>query len=101
MVSEHCFAGCRYYMKVIIMRPLYFHSYLDDDDYGPIIYVKDRMVSYSNDREELLAHQQTIKSFWKTYQTIFADDKKDAFSRKNSDIRINFELGEVILSKHD
>lgn len=75
-------------MKVIILRPLYFHSYLDDDDYGPIAYVKDRMVFYSNDSDELLTHQQTIKSFWRTYQAIFTNDKKDAFSRKNGDIRI-------------
>lgn len=59
-------------MKVIIMRPLYFHSYLDDDDYGPLTHVKDRMVFYSNDYEELLAHQQTIKSFWETCQFIFS-----------------------------
>lgn len=70
MVSNHRFAGCKYYMKVIIMRPLYFHSYLDDDDYGPLTYIKDKMVFYSNDYEELLAHQQTIKSFWETCQFI-------------------------------
>ena len=101
MVSNHCFVGCRYYMKIIIMRPLYFHSYLDDDDYGPLTYVKDRLLFYSNDYEELLAHQQTIKSFWKTYQVIFAEDKNGAFSRKNNDIRIDFELGEIICPKYD
>lgn len=101
MVSQYRFAGCRYYMKVIILRPIYYHSYLDDDDYEPLTYVKDRLVFYSNDSDELLAHQQTIKSFWKTYQAIFAEDKNSAFSRKNNDIRIDFELGEIIFPKYD
>lgn len=99
MVSNRCFAGCKYYMKVIILRPIYYHSYLDDDDYGPLTYVKDRMVFYSNDYEELLGHQQTIRSFWETYQTIFANDKGDASARKVNDVRIDFKLGEIVFQK--
>lgn len=86
-------------MKVIIMRPLYFYSCLDDDDCGPLTYVKDRMVFYSNDKEELSAHQQTIKSFWEAYSFIFAVNEKDKRIRKNNDIRIAFELQEIVSSK--
>lgn len=87
-------------MKVIITRPLYFHSYLDDDDYGPLTYIKDRMVFYSNDYEELLAHQQTIKSFLETYQFILIAGEKDAhIRRKNSDIRIAFEFKRMVSSE--
>lgn len=99
MVSKYCFTGCKYSMKVIIVRPLYFHSYLNDNKDVPSAFVKDKVPFYSDDYEELLAHQQTIKSFWEAYSFISAIDEKTKRIKKNNDIRITFELQEIVSSK--